>query len=138
MKLHRNLIWGLCLLATAPTFAAVCGESLPQATRQIVTGSGYQIAFAPSRVPIEVSKHFEVSLEVCPEAGNTMPDTVRVDADMPAHRHGMNYRTAVKALGGGRFTADGLMFHMPGQWRFIFEFRTNATPIRLTKDIEVR
>ncbi len=138
MKKQFKVLGALCSLATAPTFAATCGESLPQANRQIVTGSGYQIAFAPSRMPIEVGKHFEVSLEVCPESGSAVPDTVRVDADMPAHRHGMNYRAAVKAIGAGKFAADGLMFHMPGQWRFIFEFRTGTTPIRLTKDIEVQ
>jgi hypothetical protein len=29
----------------------------------------------------------------------------------------MNYRPTIRALGGDRYAADGLMFHMPGRWR---------------------
>jgi hypothetical protein len=50
-----------------------------------------------------------------------LPVALRVDADMPAHRHGMNYRTTVTALGDGRFRAEGLMFHMAGRWRLLFD-----------------
>ena len=37
----------------------------------------------------------------------------------------------------GRYTADGLMFHMPGKWRFVFEL-TGVTPAdRLSADVDV-
>ena len=53
------------------------------------------------------------------------------------HKHGMNYRATVKPLGQGRYTADGLMFHMPGKWRFVFEL-TGVTPAdRLSADVDV-
>jgi cytochrome c peroxidase len=42
---------------------------------------------------------------------------------MPEHRHGMNYAPEVKPLGPGRWRAEGLMFHMPGKWEFVFEVR---------------
>ena len=35
------------------------------------------------------------------------PSAVVVDAWMPAHKHGMNYKAEVKPYGGGRFYADG-------------------------------
>jgi hypothetical protein len=66
-----------------------------------------------------------------------MPTAVRVDADMPAHRHGMNYRATVTPLVDGRFTAQGLMFHMPGRWRFIFDLATPAGTQRLTHEVEL-
>ena len=39
---------------------------------------------------------------------------------MPLHRHGMNYRPEVKALAPGRWRVEGLLFHMPGKWEFVF------------------
>ena len=39
---------------------------------------------------------------------------------MPEHRHGMNYKPEVKRLAPGRWRAEGLMFHMPGKWEFVF------------------
>ncbi len=59
-----------------------------------------------------------------------------VDAYMPEHRHGMNYKTEVISTGPQRYRVEGLMFHMPGQWEYIFELRTgegaHATTERLT------
>ena len=45
---------------------------------------------------------------------------------MPAHRHGMNYRATVSTLSPGVYRAEGLMFHMPGRWRVIFDRRSKA------------
>ena len=42
----------------------------------------------------------------------------------------MNYRPTVQALGDGRFTAEGLVFHMPGRWRFLF-YPPGAAPLTL-------
>ena len=49
-----------------------------------------------------------------------MPENVAVDAWMPEHRHGMNYRPTVTRLAPGRWRAEGLMFHMPGRWELVF------------------
>jgi hypothetical protein len=61
---------------------------------------------------IAVGQHFAVEVQLCP-AGATL---ARVNATMPEHRHGMNYRPSLQPLGGGRWRADGLMFHMAGRW----------------------
>jgi cytochrome c peroxidase len=55
----------------------------------------------------------------CAKAGPA-PKTLKVDAHMPAHRHGMNYAPKVTALGPGRWRAEGLLFHMPGRWELVF------------------
>ena len=62
--------------------------------------------------PITVGRHFAIEVQLCP-ADATL---ARVDATMPEHKHGMNYRPSVKATGAGRWRAEGLMFHMPGRW----------------------
>ena len=69
--------------------------------------------------------------------GRRDPPLVRVDADMPAHRHGMNYRATIRALGGDRYAADGLMFHMPGRWRFVFDLGSGADAVRMTHEVDV-
>ena len=52
---------------------------------------------------------------------------------MPEHRHGMNYKASIKPAAGGRYRADGLMFHMPGRWEIIFEVRAAGRTDRVTQ-----
>ena len=66
-------------------------------------------------------EHFALDFSICPKDGRPAPSAVAVDAWMPAHKHGMNYKAEVKSYGGGRFYATGLMFHMPGVWQFLFD-----------------
>ena len=120
-----------------PVRAWACGEALAAQSRLLAKDAELSIAFAPSAKPISVGQHFTLDVYVCPEPGNAMPSGLKVSADMPAHRHGMNYKTTVRALGHGRFAVEGLMFHMPGRWRFIFEVTTAKGTQRLTREIDV-
>jgi hypothetical protein len=83
---------------------------------------------------IAVSEHFAVDAVVCAKAP---PSALRVDAQMPAHRHGMNYRARVAPQGAGRYRAEGLLFHMPGQWQFVFDLERPGGTERLTADVTV-
>ena len=103
-------IWLALLLA--PAAAAAC----PLAGQPLQAGA-VQAAWRVDGAPIVVGRHFVLALQVCP-ADATL---TRVDATMPAHRHGMNYRPSITPLGGGRWRADGLMFHMAGRWELRFD-----------------
>jgi hypothetical protein len=83
---------------------------------------------------IEIGKHFVVVAVVCSQAA---PSALRVDAQMPAHRHGMNYRARVSAQGDARYRAEGLLFHMPGKWQFVFDVERPGRTERLTADVVV-
>jgi hypothetical protein len=83
---------------------------------------------------IEVGKHFAVDMVVCSQP---VPSGLRVDAQMPAHRHGMNYRARVAPQGDGRYRAEGLLFHMPGKWQFVFDLERPSRTERLTADVVV-
>jgi hypothetical protein len=121
---------GLAGVAAAPALAA-CGDSLPAGQRLMAEGRGLQVSFAPRPAPLALGRHFALDIVVCAPAGQPLPATLAVDADMPAHRHGMNYRASVTALGDGRFRADGLMFHMAGRWRILFDLpASDGTPAR--------
>jgi cytochrome c peroxidase len=84
--------------------------------------------------PISVSQHFSLEIAACAKSGPA-PESLKIDAHMPEHRHGMNYAPAVKALGPGRWRAEGLLFHMPGKWEFVFEIRTAGSNDRLAHPI---
>jgi cytochrome c peroxidase len=71
------------------------------------------------RASPEVGKHFSVEIAACAKNGPP-PRTLKIDAHMPEHRHGMNYKPTVKPVGPGHWQAEGLLFHMPGKWEFVF------------------
>jgi YtkA-like protein len=77
-------------------------------------------------------EHFVLEFAVCPA-----PESVRVDAWMPEHRHGMNYRPTVARLGDGRYRAEGLMLHMAGRWELVFDVRSGDSVERLTQSIRL-
>ena len=89
--------------------------------------SRYKVAYRIDPAPVVVSRHFALDLVVCPKDGAPRPDAVVVDAQMPAHRHGMNYRPGVKPVAPGSYRAEGLLFHMPGHWEFVFDIAGGGT-----------
>lgn len=112
-----------------------CTPQLPGATIKPLESKNYALAFRTQPHKIEIGKHFALELALCQKEGAVAPESVRVDAHMPEHRHGMNYRTTVTATGQGRYRAEGLMFHMPGRWEYIFELRTAGASERLTTSV---
>lgn len=96
-----------------------------------LAAGGVQAAWQVVGAPIAVGRHFALDLRVCPA------DAVleRVDAVMPEHRHGMNYRPSVKALGDGRWRAEGLMFHMAGRWELRLDVAQGGRTERLREAI---
>ena len=119
-----------------PASAQVCGAGLDGAL--IADSGAYTVAFRTEPAKIEVGRHFAVELVVCPKGSATPVESVHVDGFMPEHGHGMNYRASIKPLGPGRFRAEGLMFHMPGRWDFIFDVRASGKTERLKQRFELQ
>ena len=113
------------LLAAAVPAVRACGEALGADARALA-GDGWQLAWRAAPSPIPVGRHFVLDIALCAPAGQALPATLRVDATMPEHRHGMNYRPGVSARAEGQFRAEGLMLHMPGRWELVFEWRDAA------------
>ena len=106
---------------------ALLGVVLPGVACELPAGGyfvdspRYSLSYRTQPARISVGEHFALDFSVCAKDGRLAPNSVAVDAWMPAHKHGMNYKAGVKSYGGGRFYATGLMFHMPGQWQFLFD-----------------
>ena len=134
----RHLFAGAAAAAIAwPVGAADCGDELPSAARVRVGQGGTALAFVPRPAPLAIGRHFSVDVVVCGAAGAPPRTLARVDADMPAHRHGMNYRPTIRSLGSDRYAVDGLMFHMPGRWRFMFDLGNGADTVRLVHEVDI-
>ena len=131
MKRAGALLW-LWSLAAA---AQACVPDLPGVAASTVRSPRYALAFRTQPDKISIGKHFTVELALCSVQGAALPESVKVDAHMPEHRHGMNYKASVTALPGGRYRAEGLMFHMAGRWEFVFELRAAGKTDRLTQSI---
>ena len=108
------------------------GPDLPGGGRQIESAR-YTVAYRtlPGKIPL--GRHFSIEFAICANAGPSPPESVVVDAWMPEHRHGMNYKASVRPQIGGHFRADGLLFHMPGRWELIFELRAAGRTERVTQ-----
>lgn len=91
---------------------------------KVVESQRYRLAFRTAPPKIAVGQTFAVEVALCAKGSAQKVEELRVDAHMPAHRHGMNYKASVKSLAEtGHYRAEGLMFHMPGRWEFLFDVR---------------
>jgi cytochrome c peroxidase len=107
----------LAAAALGLSLAGAAGACIPPLQGTLLESSRFVLAFKPE--PVAVARHFRVEIAVCSKSG-PLPDSVKVDAVMPEHRHGMNYAPTVNKLAPGRWRAEGLMLHMPGRWEFVF------------------
>ncbi|HUQ75778.1 MAG TPA: cytochrome c peroxidase [Burkholderiales bacterium] len=116
MEKRRTALQLVSALGLIAPLAALACEPAVKGTR--VETARYALAYRLSEVA--VSRHFTVEVGACAKSGPP-PETLKIDAQMPEHRHGMNYRPQVKRVGSGHWRAEGLMFHMPGKWELVFE-----------------
>jgi hypothetical protein len=120
---------GLLMGAAAEACEIVAGA----APRGRLEAADIVVVFDTRPPVIEVGRPFAVAVRVC--ADGTLPTLARVDADMPAHLHGMNYRPTLAVKGDGLYAAEGLLFHMPGRWRLHFDLERGDQRSRFTTDI---
>jgi len=97
-------------------------------------GRALAIVFTTHPARIKVGELFSLQATLCPKAGAGAVRAFKVDANMPEHRHGMNYLPSVLRTGDNAYTANGLMFHMPGRWQFVFEVDTANGRERILAD----
>lgn len=136
MRAQHLLILGAALAASGVHAATQCGAALP-GDKRVLENARYQVAYQTSVNPVPVGTHFIVDFAVCPRGKAAAPSSVRVDANMPEHRHGMNYRPKVVTIAPGIYRAEGLLFHMPGRWDLTFDLVTGNTTQRLASTLRV-
>ena len=118
-----------------PLAACTLGGDL--ATERRIESEHYRLVFRATPAVLRSGTPFGLEIRVCPVAGAPLPHRLVVDATMPAHNHGMNYRPTVQPSRPGNWRAEGFLLHMPGRWQFAFELKDATETTLLTLDIDV-
>jgi hypothetical protein len=124
--------------AAGPPDRPPCPTASAGAALRRIAGEHVDIAWRPLVDTVTVGQPFAIEFEVCQSGPPTTIDRLRVDAWMPEHKHGMNYRTTLSGARPGPLRAEGLLFHMPGRWQVVFEMRAGERALRLTDELTVR
>ena len=110
---------------------AACLQPPPGA--QVMREGEVRAAWVAQPAP-EVGRPFVLQVFLCPEQA----ELVRVDAQMPEHRHGMNYRTSLKPMGQGLWRVEGLLWHMSGRWELRLDVRHQGVQHRLLRSVQLQ
>lgn len=124
----------LMLLTTAQAASPAICELAPG---ERLSSPRFELSYRAIPERIAIGSHFTLDVSACPRAGSATPELLRVDATMPEHRHGMNYKASVGKTSSGRFRAEGLMFHMAGRWELVFELQSGGVTERLSRSIVI-
>ena len=109
------------LLAAALLSGAAVACKLP-AQRGWQQASQEPVRLAWRAPDIVSGEMFAMQVAVCPAQARL----VSVEATMPEHGHGMNYAVRLRALGRGRWRAEGLLWHMLGRWELRFDVEVDG------------
>ena len=91
----------------------------------------------PTGGEIVENKHFSPDLHVKSTVTTAGVLEVKVDADMPAHGHGMNTQPEVVAGKEGAYRVDGMLFHMAGEWVITVEVGSQGKMERASFPVQI-
>jgi hypothetical protein len=148
---RRRLALALCGLAPA---LAGCGQreseiitessgnpvGLPNHQAPVLRATSNAGSFVaeirPLDGPIPMNEHFSVELALFAPDGVTpfAPEEVTLDGRMEAHEHGMLVDVGLVPVRPGVWRADGVLFHMFGDWQFQVDVRQGARVERAQMD----
>jgi hypothetical protein len=122
---------------TLPAQAAAACPSENDGFARLATPQA-EIAYRWEPEKIEVGRFFEAEVVACRVPGAGVVSRIVIDAQMPAHGHGMNYRPKAAQLAPGRFRFTGLMLHMAGRWQLTFDIFQGETRTRLSRPLDLQ
>jgi hypothetical protein len=120
-------------LASAGAAAPPCEPPAGFTPRGRLETAELVVLFRTAPAAIEVGQHFAVEAIVCAPTADV--GGLRMNAQMPEHRHGMNYRPRVTLTAGGQYRAEGFLFHMPGRWQLVFDVDLGGRTRSVTADV---
>ena len=136
-RTRARWLMGIAAAAVSLTISAAterCDVPPGFTALQTLRSGNVVVMFRTVPEPIPLGEHFSVEAVVC---ATPAVRALRVDAQMPEHRHGMNYRARVSTTGERRYVAEGLLFHMPGRWQLVFDVERETGTERLTTDLVI-
>ena len=129
------LLATVAAMSTSNAASDRCAIGAADTGAVVLKGEATTVIAVPKPDKIIVGEQFEMDLMICSDVAKTTVSSV--DATMPRHGHGMNYKPSLKRESTGRYRAEGLLFHMPGQWQLSVRIDENGKPVQLTSDVTV-
>lgn len=129
-----HLVVASLLLAGGSVLA--CEPARIGAETHRVSGKGFVLDWRAEPAALHTGQFFALVVSVCERGGGDIA-ALKVDATMPAHKHGMNYVPTIVSDGSGRFRAGGLLLHMAGRWEFAFDVSSSGRRETLRADVDV-
>ncbi len=114
-----------------------CAAGLATAPQRAIDNGRVRVFYSALPAQIKVGQAFSIQATICPGKLDAKVQSFAIDASMPEHRHGMNYVPKVSAQGERGFLADGLVFHMPGNWQIVFDLLIDGRNERLTHSLKI-
>lgn len=132
MPLRNRLALAALLLLAACTTKSDTRSQLSQTGNLI-------LSWTPVPAPLPFNQLFDLDVEWIGSDGSP-PDastTLSIDAQMPAHGHGMQTLPQVTVTGPGQATVKGMKFHMEGIWelRFTLQSATGQDLVVFTESV---
>jgi len=125
------------VLAATLSMPALACPAADQGYRRLASPDA-EIAYRWEPAELKVGQFFTAEVVACRLPASAALRGIAVDATMPAHGHGMNYRPTAARTGPDRFRFTGLMLHMPGRWRVTFDLFHDDKRTRLTHEVSLR
>jgi hypothetical protein len=100
-----------------------------------IRDENHSMALMADPADIMIGNMFGADILACRSDGSFFDGEIALSAIMPAHGHGMNTAAEVTRIAPGRFRAEGLMFHMPGLWRFQVQYSDQESDGTLEADV---
>jgi hypothetical protein len=132
-----GVVLGTALARLAPATADDGCPAEGQGFRRLKSADA-EVAYRWEPAELRVGQFFTAEVVACRSAGAGPVEQVAIDAIMPAHGHGMNYRPKTERTPAGRHRVTGLMLHMPGTWRITFDLLRGGKRTRLTQEVDLR
>ncbi len=120
------------VLLVCPVAAQAC--PLTPADGALVQQGSVQLAWRSEPGTIANGQPFVLRVALCPQTAKLL----RVDATMPEHRHGMNYRPTLKPLGPGLWQVNGMLWHMAGRWELRWDVQDEGRAEVLRASVMLR
>jgi hypothetical protein len=96
-----------------------------------------EVAYRWDPAELKVGRFFAAEVIACRTPGTEPVREIRIDATMPAHNHGMNYRPSAAQTAPGHYRFTGLMLHMAGTWRVTIDLVQGSKRTRLTHEVKL-
>ena len=137
MRRASGVVAVLALAAGALALPASACPTTEQGFRRLASPDA-EVAYRWEPAELKVGQFFTAEIVACRAPKEEPVRAIMIDATMPAHGHGMNYRPAATRTAPGHYRFTGLMLHMPGTWRVTIDLLQGGKRTRLTHEVNLR